>query len=164
MSIHLNKFTKSHLCKTVENLHLFYNVPTVHSATKEAVIDIYKAFNELLKVIHIDKKWHDYLKTKSGAKELNEEGILTEIEDVKNQMSAWEGDKWSADYPLRCLLIGLQEGRIKYPDDERGLIKKLCGIGELSEFERLNYEEKLLEPVAQYLTKIVLNYYDQTPS
>jgi hypothetical protein len=162
MPVHLNSFTKNHILDIIKTLQEFYNVPSVHPASKDAVIDIYRAFIELIKIVEIDPKMEEYLKTKSGATELTETALLAEIVKVKQDMSRWKGDEWSADYPLRCMLVGLRHGKINYPNQDRGFLKRIFRIGDLSENERLDYEEKLLLPVAQNLIKIVQNYILQT--
>jgi hypothetical protein len=156
--VNLNKFTREHLLNTVEVLQKFFNVPYLRPALKRSVIEIYRAFNELIKVINTDDETADYLKLKSGVSELNETAILTEIENVKCEMGYSSEDRWSADYPLRCLLVGLRDGKISYPDEGRSFLEKVIGIGKMSNHEKLAYEEKLLEPVARHLEEIVIFY------
>jgi hypothetical protein len=158
MTIHLNKYTKEHLLEVCETLQKFYSL-SGNSARKDAVLDVYRAFAELLRVVIINDNMKSYLITKSGAAELTPESVLMELENVKGEMLQWQGDEWSADYPLRAMFIGLKDSEIKYPDSSRGFLQKSFGIGEISKEKRETYEENLLQPVAKYLIAIVNDYY-----
>lgn len=130
MTIHLNDYSRKNLLNVAEKLQQFYSCG--HSATKDAVIDIYRAFSKIVKVINFDNRTKGYLLTKSGADELTEAALLQEIENVKNNMQNWKGETWSADYPLRCILVSLRDGVIIYPDN-RGVFKKFFKINEPTE-------------------------------
>lgn len=157
--IHLNDYTKAHLAQTVSSLWASFNTSSTSKAPVKAVVGIYDALLDALKVCRIDQGTRDYIVTMVRNHNQHERSLNQYVLKLKKDISASPNGMYPADFALRCLLAVLRDGEIKDPDDERPFYAKILGVGKMSDYERKQQEEELLEPVARNLSEMVLYYY-----
>jgi hypothetical protein len=158
-TIHLNDYTKAHLAETVGNLQMNFNTHLTSKAPIKAVIGIYDALLNAVRVCKIDQGTRNYIVTMVRCGDHQERPLNQYIHRLKKEIRSAPDGMYSADFALRSLLAVLRDGYIADPDDVRPFYAKILGVGKMSDYEKRKWEEAMFEPVALKLIDIVSFYY-----